>query len=211
MAGARSFRQPEWRCSPWRRTGGCGLDEGRWLEGLRNAQQLVILGRYDEAAGWAAKLDAAGPAARGAGSYGVGAQLLVLNHPGRALPYLEAAHRANPSDGKVDYALGQALLKAGRTAEAVPHLRHGFESGIELPQGGYDLAAALQATGDFPAAASVISRINPPASDDPEAWLRLGRLAAQVRAPAVAEPFFRRRCRCGRTAPTRVSSSDSTC
>jgi tetratricopeptide (TPR) repeat protein len=169
-----------------------GLDEGRWLEGLRNAQQLVILGRYDEADRWAAKLDAARPGHAGAGSYGVGAQLLVLNHPERALPYLESAHEADPSEGNVDYALGQALLKMGRPADAVPHLRHGFDAGIEVPQGGYDLATALQATGDFPAAASVIRRINPPASDDPEAWLRLGRLAAQVRAPDVAEPFFRR-------------------
>jgi tetratricopeptide (TPR) repeat protein len=169
-----------------------GLDEGRWLEGLRNAQQLVILGRYDEADRWAARLDAARSAHPGAGSHGVGAQLLVLNHAERALPYLESAHRADPADANVDYALGQALLKMGRAADAVPHLGHGFDAGIELPQGGYDLAAALQATGDFPAAASVIRRINPPASDDPEAWLRLGRLAAQVRAPDVAAPLFRR-------------------
>ena len=168
-----------------------GLDEGRWLEGLRNAQQLVILGRYDEADRWAARLDAARSAHPGSGSYGVGAQLLVLNHPARALPYLESAHRADPTDGKIDYALGQCLLRMGRAAEAVPHLRHGFDAGIELPQGGYDFAAALHATGDFPAAASAIRRINPPASDDPESWLRLGRLAAQVRAPDVAEPFFR--------------------
>ena len=169
-----------------------GLDEGRWLEGLRNAQQLVILGRYGEADRWAAQLDASGPPHAGAGSYGVGAQLLALNHPERALPHLESAHRADPSNAHTDYVVGQALLKTGRAADAVPHLQHGFDAGIELPQGGYDLAAALQATGDFPAAAAVIRRINPPASDDPEAWLRLGRLAAEVRAPDVAEPFFRR-------------------
>ena len=80
----------------------------------------------------------------------------------------------------------------GGAAEAVPHLQHGFNAGIEGPQGGYDLAVALRDTGDFPGAASVVRRINPPASDDPEAWLRLGRLAARVRAPDVAEPFFRR-------------------
>jgi tetratricopeptide (TPR) repeat protein len=169
-----------------------GLNEGRWLEGLRNAQQLVILGRYDEADRWAAKLDASLPPNAGAASYGVGAQLLVLDHPERALPYLESAHRADPSAAPADYALGQALLKMGRPADAVPHLRRGFDAGIELPQGGYDLAVALHDTGDFPGAVSVIRRINPPASDDPEAWLRLGRLAARVRAPDVAEPFFRR-------------------
>jgi tetratricopeptide (TPR) repeat protein len=169
-----------------------GLDDGRWLEGLRQAQQLVILGRYDEAGTWAARLDATRPPRPGAGHYGVGAQLLVLNHADRALPYLEAAHQADPSDPTTDYALGQALLNIGRAGDAVPHLQHGFNAGIELPQGGYDLAVALQATGDFPGAASAIRRINPPNPDDPEAWLRLGRLAAQVRAPEIAEPFFRR-------------------
>ena len=167
-----------------------GLDDGRWLEGLRNAQQLVILKRYDEADRWAARLDAERPAHPGAGSYGVGAQLLVLNQPDRALPYLAAAHKADPADATTEYALGQALLKSGRVKDAVPHLQRGFDAGIELPQGGYDLAVALQSAGDFPAAAAVIRRINP-SGDDAEAWLRLGRLASQVRAPDAAEPFFR--------------------
>jgi tetratricopeptide (TPR) repeat protein len=167
------------------------LDEGRWLEGLRTAQQLVILQRYDEADRWAARLDASNPPRPGAGRYGVGAQLLVLNQPERALPYLDASHQVNPSDATTDYALGQALFKTGRAREAVAHLEHGFNGGIDLPQGGYDYAAALQATGDFPAAVAAIRRITPADSEDPEAWLRLGRLAAQAQAPDAGERFFR--------------------
>ena len=167
------------------------LEEGRWVEGLRTAQQLVILQRYDEADRWAARLDASNPPRPGAGRYGVGAQLLVLNQPERALPYLDASHQANPSDATTDYALGQALFKTGRAREAVPHLEHGFNGGIDLPQGGYDYAAALQATGDFPAAVAAIRRITPAESEDAEAWLRIGRLAAQARAPDAAERFFR--------------------
>jgi tetratricopeptide (TPR) repeat protein len=169
------------------------VDEGRWLEGLRTAQQLVLLGRYDEADRWAIRLDenaAVSPPRPGAGRYGVGAQLLALNQPQRALPYFEAAFRADPSNAPGEYALGQALVKVGRVTDSVPHLRRGFEAGIELPQGGYDLADALHAAGDFPAAAAVIRRITPAASDNEEAWLRLGRLAAEVKAPDVAEPFF---------------------
>jgi tetratricopeptide (TPR) repeat protein len=116
---------------------------------------------------------------------------MTLNQPARAMPYLLAAHQAEPNDPTADYALGQALLNTGHADQAVPHLRHGFEAGIEIPGGGYDLAVALQATGDFPAAAQVIRRINPSDQDDVEAWLRLGRLASQVKAPDVAEPFFR--------------------
>ena len=174
------------------------VDEGRWLEGLRLAQQLVILGRYDEADRWAIRLDESvgiRPPHSGAGRYGVGAQLLAVNQPERALPYLEAAHRMDPADAPVEYALGQALVKLGRAKDAIPHLQRGFDSGIELPQGGYDLAVALQSAGDLPAAAAAIRRINPAASEDAEAWLRLGRLAAQVHAPDVAEPFFRHAAR----------------
>jgi tetratricopeptide (TPR) repeat protein len=177
------------------------VDEGRWLEGLRTAQQLVILERYDEAGRWATRLDEGripgsnagqGAPRPGAGHYGVGAQLLVENHADRALPYLEAAQRADPGYAPTEYALGQALLKAGRAADAVPHLQRAFDAGAALPQGGYDYPVALQSVGNFPAAAAAIRRITPAESEDAEAWLRLGRLAAQVRAPDVADPFFRR-------------------
>ena len=73
----------------------------------------------------------------------------------------------------------------------MPHLRQGFEAGIELPWGGYDLPDALRASGDFPAAIAAIKRITPAATDEPEAWLRLGRLSMAVRAPEIAEPYFR--------------------
>ena len=168
------------------------LNDGRWDEGLRLAQQYVIHGRYDEARQWAEALDARPGAAPGAAHYGVGAQLLAGEKPELALPYLQKAHGANPAEPRVDYALGRALLKTGRAADAVPHLRRGFEAGIELPSGGYDYAAALHETGDFAAAAAAVERITPAETDDVEAWLRLGRLASQSRAHAVAERFFRR-------------------
>ena len=167
------------------------VDEGRWLEGLRTAQQLVILERYDEADRWAARLDAENPPRPGAGSHGVGSQLVVQNQAARAVPYLEAAHKADPNYPPVEFTLGQALLKAGRAKDAVPHLRQGFDAGIELPWGGYDYPDALRAAGDFPAAAAAIRRITPSVNDEAEAWLRLGRLAMAVRAPDVAEPYFK--------------------
>ena len=168
-----------------------GLNDGRWEEGLRMAQRLVILGRYDDADRWTDRLRRGEPHP-GAADYGTGAQLLAANQTDRAVAHLRAAHDANPADATVDYALGQALLKIGRAAEAVPHLRRGFDAGIEIPGGGYDLAVALQSTGDPAGAAQVIRRINPSERDDVQAWLRLGRLAMEVRAPDVAEPFFRR-------------------
>ena len=167
------------------------LNDGRWEEGLRLAQRYVILQRYDDADRWVARLEASGPPRAGAAHYGVGAQLLLANEPERARRHLDAAHRADPSEPRIEYALGQALLKAGRAADAVPHLRRGFESGVELPGGGYDLAEALHATGDLAGAAAAVRRVRLADGEHVEAWLRLGRIAQQAREPGIAEPFFR--------------------
>ncbi len=130
------------------------LHDGRWEEGLRLAEHLVTIGRYDEAEQLATTLEANAPR-RGVAQYGVGVQLLAAQQAARALPLLQRA----------------------------------FASG--LPQSGYDLAVALQQTGDLAAAAGVIQNIKPSSTDDTEAWLRFGRLAMQVKAPAEAERFFR--------------------
>ena len=91
------------------------------------------------------------------------------------------------------YALGQALLKTGHARDAVPHLQRGFDAGIELPLGGYDLALALHTVGDDAGAVHVIKRIGLPHDEgDPEAWLRLGRLAVRAKAPDVAQGYFQR-------------------
>ena len=168
------------------------LNDGRWEEGLRLAQRYVILGQYDAADRWVERLESSGPPQPGAARYGVGAQLLLANEPERARRHLEAAHRAQPASVRIEYTLGQALLKTGRAADAIPHLRRGFESGEEIPGGGYDLAVALHAAGDPRGAAAVVQRIRLSDAEDVEAWLRLGRIAQQAREPAVAEPFFRR-------------------
>lgn len=166
------------------------LNDGRWDEGLRLAQRLAITGRYDDADRWVARVNAADPSRAGAAHYGLGEQLLLLNQVDRAIDHLSAARTADPAEPRVAYALGRALLKAGRAKDAVPHLARGFDAGIEIPAGGFDYAVALHETGD-PALAGVIKRVRPSEIDDVEVWLRLGRMAAQARAPDVAEPFFR--------------------
>src|SRR4029077_4874234 len=117
------------------------------------------------------------------GHYGVGAQLLVTSQPARALVHLEKAHAANPAAARIDYALGQALLRNGRAAEALPHLQRGFDAGVEIPVGSADLALAQPAVGDLPWSVRKIRRINPTESGDVDAWLRLGRIASEAREP----------------------------
>ena len=165
------------------------LDDGRWMEGLRLTQALAIHHRYDEAQRWAERLDAANPPRPGAAQQGLGEQLLQMNEPAQAFPFLHAAVQADRQNAKAEYEEGQALLNAGRTMEALPHLQHGFDAGIELPGGGVDLAIAYQSAGDASRAVDAIKRIHPD-PQDADAFLRLGRLAAEVHAPDVAESFF---------------------
>jgi tetratricopeptide (TPR) repeat protein len=136
--------------SNWR----LALHDGRWEEGLRLAEHLVTIGRYDEAEQWVTTLEATAPR-RGVAEYGVGVQLLA----------------------------------AKQDARAAPHLRRAWEAGFS--QGGYELAVALQQAGDLPAAARVIHDIRLSDRDDVEQWLKVGRLAMQVKAPVEAERFFR--------------------
>jgi tetratricopeptide (TPR) repeat protein len=168
-----------------------GLSDSRWEEGLRLAQRLVILGRYDEADQWSRATERR-EGRPGATAYGLGAQLLVVNQPARALAYLERSLALDPANPTTEYALGRAQLQTGRATEAIAHLQRGFDAAIEMPLGGYDLALARQAVGDLAGAASVLRRITPGPDADADSWLVLGRLAAQVKAPDVADRFFSR-------------------
>ncbi len=174
-------------CANWPRA----LHDGRWEEGLRMAQRLVILGRYDEANEWARRLEPGSPRP-GLASYGVGMQYREVGQPALAVVHLARARELDPDQALVHYGLGQALLDANRPDEAIEPLRRGFDAGIDVPLAGYDLAMALERVGDYQAAAAVVRRIRPGDEDDHEVWLKLGRLAARVKAPDAAEPFFRR-------------------
>ena len=166
------------------------LQDGRWEEGLRMSERLIATGRLDEADAWAARSAPREPTP-GATDYAIGAQLLAAHQTGAALPHLRHAQAQDPQAPAVAYALGRALRAEGRVAEAVPHLRRGFDAGIELPQGGLDLPLALQATGDTAGALAAIRRLPVP-DGDPDACVQVGRLATELGAPEIAEPFFRR-------------------
>jgi Flp pilus assembly protein TadD len=166
------------------------LSDGRWEEGVRLAQRLVILGRYDEAEAWVARMEPREPRP-GATAAGAGAQLLVEKQFGRAAGMLRRAVERGDREPMVEYQLGEALLEAGRPAEALPHLRRGVDAGLDLPLGGFSYARALQATGDTAASLAIVRTIHPP-DDEPEAWMMVGRLAVAAHDPAAAEPFFAR-------------------
>jgi tetratricopeptide (TPR) repeat protein len=131
------------------------LSDGRWDEGIRLSQRLVILGRDAEADAWVRRL---APTA--------------------------------PRPGEAHFQVGRQYLAGGQAAKAVPYLREAQRLDPARADSGYDLAAVLKDTGDLAGATSVISRLAPSPNDDAEVWMRIGRLAASVRAPDVAERFF---------------------
>ena len=93
---------------------------------------------------------------------------------------------------RVEYALGRAQLAAGNPREALPHLRRAIEQRVDVPLAGYDLAVALEQTGDRDGAVRVLRALKPPPKSPAEVWLQLGKKAAELNAPDAAEPFLRR-------------------
>ena len=93
------------------------LNEGRWTEGLKLAQRLVILGRDDEAAQWVARLAPDAPTP-GAAHHLVGGQYLVENRPAAALPYFQAAVDAGHRTPRVLGDLATAQDRSGKRAGA---------------------------------------------------------------------------------------------
>ena len=144
------------------------LHDGRWEEGLRTAQRLVILGRYDEADDYVRRFEPRGPHP-GATHYGAAMQLLVQKQPQRALVHLTKARELAPQQPHIDAAYRQAMTQQGA-----------------------DRIASLVEGQQFDAAIAAIRALSDPPETDPEPWLRLGRLASRAKAPELAERYFRR-------------------
>lgn len=108
------------------------LNEGRWTEGLRLAQRLVILGRDEEAAAWVDRLTRTAPEPGGAQAL-VGRQYLVEGKPDRALPYLRAAVDAG-----------------ARSPQALADLASAFERTGDIPNATATLDAITPGPGEGP-------------------------------------------------------------
>ncbi len=86
-----------------------------------------------------------------------GDTLLQAQKPENAIPFLEAAARANPSVLPSRAALARAYLQVGRQADAVPHLK----AALEIDEDGslhYQLARAYQATGQTELAKQMMAK-----------------------------------------------------
>lgn len=164
-------------------------DDGRAEDRVRMAEAMIARDQVDSAERWAGQALAIHP--RPAEVHlRVGRRLLVHSRPDAALAHLERASRIDPSSADVDLAMGQALLQARRPREAIPRLRAALKGGAPGSLAGYELARALEASGDRAGALQTLQAIRPEAPSDVERWNALGRLALQLASPSLAAAFF---------------------
>ena len=166
------------------------LDDGRAEERTRMAEYFAGRGDVAEGERWTGLALAMAPDPA-AVDVRVGGQYINSHQAQPAIDHLRAADQLRPGDARTEYLLGRALLGAGRPAEAAPVLQRAIEHGVDVPLAGYDLAVALQQSGDLAGAAKALRAVVPPPDTDVEVWLQLGKRAGEINAPDLAETFFR--------------------
>jgi Flp pilus assembly protein TadD len=103
------------------------LDDGRWTEGLRLAQRLVITGDYADADAWVDRLERSAPRP-GRAHHDVAMQLVAQGQPDRAVPHLReslARGFAAPTDNpEMWLAAARATTRDQGPLAAEPLFRH---------------------------------------------------------------------------------------
>lgn len=111
------------------------LNDGRWDDGLRTAQRLVITGDYDAADAWVERLERNAPRA-GRAHHGVGMQLAVRDQLGRALPHLKKSLElgfASKDDAEVWLRVGRLSARTEGPAAAEPLFRRAAQLAPDRP------------------------------------------------------------------------------
>jgi len=165
------------------------LDDGRAEERTRMAEAMVAEDHDEDAEAWvqAAEQDHPSP---GLLHFRVARQYIRRRKPDQAIEHLKRSMRIDPNQPEVEYAYGQALVDAGRSAEAIPHLQNALKAGVRLDLAGYDLARALAATGNRAGALQILQGVKPQNPKDAESWDALGQLAMDLQSPSLAAAFF---------------------
>jgi tetratricopeptide (TPR) repeat protein len=176
------------------------VDDGRAEERTRMAEAMVASDQYDAAEAWVEKAEPEHPMP-GLLHFRVARQYLRQHQPDRAIDHLRKSIQLDPSRPEVDYAYGQALVDAGRPAEAIPHLQNALKAGVRVDLAGYDLARALAATGNLAGALQILQTVKPENPKDAVSWDALGQLAMDLHSPSLAAAFFNQAIAAAPNAP----------
>jgi len=167
-----------------------GLDDGRGNERTWMAITLISEGKYDEARALADATEPIHPYP-GVMRFRIGEAYRRANRPDLALAEYEKALAVDRGQPETELALGQTLVDLKRWADAVPHLRRAYEAGYKIDLSGFDLARALEATGDGPGALAVLRAMAGRLDVDALSFYALGDQALELGDPVLAESFYR--------------------
>ena len=166
-----------------------GLDDGRSEERTVMLLWLVDNGQGEEALRRLPAVEAA---------HAEPARLLLRLGPGprreprgeAATQLLERALALDPSRAETRLALGRALFDAGRTADAIPHLRAALDAGFRPDTAGFALVQALAASGRTEEATARLERLSVPPRTEAVSLLVVGNTALELRRPDLALRFL---------------------
>ena len=159
-----------------------GLDNGVGGEQTRNAVWLVEQRSFDEARRYVEQVsrDHRHP---GVLRFRVARALLDAGRPDEAATLLVEANAIDGPRPAIRLALGEALVRAGRAADAVGHLEAAYDSGYDVNVAGPLLVRALVLAGRPGDAVSRLSRMNDSvAGTSEESALDFGTLALEQNA-----------------------------
>jgi tetratricopeptide (TPR) repeat protein len=165
-------------------------DTGRMFEREERMVQLIMDGRFAEGKRLLEDTEAQHPN-RAVMFYRVGLAFADRGEANDAALYLGRALALNPTEPWIRLNLAEALLKAGRPGEAIPHLEAVRAAGIEPVTTAYDLAAAYRATGQTARAREELASIQLTAKTDAALLVRLGAAAMKLEDLPLAERFLR--------------------
>ena len=163
--------------------------DGRGEERVHMAENLAHSGDVAGAMAWLGRALEVYPYTSLA-HYRVGVQLANAGQRPQAIAELSEALRLDPGAPALELALGQALNANDRPREAIPHLRAAFDSGANAFVAGAELAAALNAAGDKPAATQVLEKLSTQPNPSADTSMMLGDVAADMNVLDLAQRFF---------------------
>lgn len=105
---------------------------------------------------------------------------------------LQAALARKPGDTGTEFALGMALVSAGRSGEGIQHVRHAVDAGVPVNGARYALANVLLRTGDAEGAVRLLRSYSPEPGDSAQSCFQVAMLAIDAGAPDVARRYLRR-------------------
>jgi Flp pilus assembly protein TadD len=159
-----------------------GLDNGVGGEQTRNAVWLVEQGSFDEARRYVEQVsrDHRHP---GVLRFSVAQALLDVGRPEEAATLLTEANAIDGPRPAIRLALGEALVRTGRAADAIGHLEAAYDSGYDVQVAGPLLVRALVLVGRPGDAVRRLSRMNDSvAGPSEESALDFGTLALEQNA-----------------------------